>query len=83
MLACCLLMMLAGCATSGDVPIPPHRPLPPLAAADKEPCHDPGVKDGAIAQSELATNRLALADCKRRHGRVVEQYQDAEERSNQ
>lgn len=78
--------MLAGCATSDSAPpapVPVPRPLPPLAAGDAEPCPDPGVKDGANSKAELATNRLAFADCKRRHGRVVKQYQDAEQRSIQ
>jgi len=82
-LALSLLTMLAGCAASADVPVPKPRPLPPLAAADAETCPDPGVREGGNAKTELATNRLAFADCKRRHGRVVKQYQDAEQRSIQ
>ncbi len=76
--------MLAGCALSGNkIPVPATRPVPPLSAEDKAACADPGVRDNAIAQAEIGRQRLALAECSRKHGRVVSQYQDIERLSAQ
>lgn len=77
-------MMLASCALSGSkVPVPAIRPVPPLSAEDKAACVDPGVRDHAVAQAEIGRQRLAFAECTRKHGRVVNQYQDIERLSAQ
>lgn len=78
-----LLTMLAGCKASGRIPVPSPRPVPPLVPGDAAPCPDPGVKPGIHLGTVLAKNRYALAECSRRHGRVVAQYQDVERRSSQ
>ncbi|WP_168168909.1 hypothetical protein [Shinella sp. HZN7] len=54
-----------------------------MSAEDKAACVDPGVKDNAVAQAEIGRQRLALAECTRKHGRVVNQYQDIERLSAQ
>lgn len=77
-------MMPAGCALSASkVPVPAIRPVPPLSAEDRAACADPGVKDNAAAKAEIGRQRLALAECSRKHGRVVSQYQDLERLSAQ
>lgn len=72
-------MMLAACAPSAEeigagLAVP--SPLPPLSAEDAAPCPDPGVRAGQPALTELARNRVALAVCRDRHGRVVALYED-------
>lgn len=68
-------MMLGGCATSGErVITAPVKPLPEAPADLVEPCPDPGVRTGKPALAELARNRLALAQCRDRHGRLVDFY---------
>jgi len=79
LLAFSALMMLAGCATSDDrIPVPVPRGVPPLSAQDEEPCPDPEPKPGADARAEVGRQRLALKECRQRHGRVVQQYHDVE-----
>lgn len=79
-----VLMTLSACAGLGNKPpatIPPDEAaaliIPELSAEDARPCYDPGVPDGADALVVIADTRVALADCARRHGRVVDQYNDA------
>lgn len=70
-------MMLGGCATSGErVIVAPVKPLPEAPADLTEACPDPGVRAGKPALSELARNRVALAKCRDRHGRLVTFYRD-------
>lgn len=52
-------------------------PIPDLSPADKKPCYDPGVPAGVDARVILADTRVALADCRNRHQRVVRQHADA------
>lgn len=63
---------LAGCQTSGN--------LPPLSASLVAKCSDPGVRAGKPALTELARNRLALAECSHKHRDIVSFYQDLERR---
>ncbi|MCV6603412.1 MAG: hypothetical protein OIF54_17920 [Cohaesibacter sp.] len=45
-------------------------------------CQDPGVKAGRDARRELARNRAALADCKKRHRDMVTFYGDVRQLHN-
>lgn len=48
--------------------------VPKLDSRDEAGCYDPGVdRDAFVAVGE---NRVALADCRRRHKNVVDQYND-------
>ena len=68
-------MMLGGCATSGErVIVAPAKPLPEAPAELAQTCPDPGVRAGKPALSELARNRVALAQCRDRHERLVTFY---------
>jgi hypothetical protein len=40
------------------------------------PCKDPGVKADEPVLTEFAKNRLALAECKRKHANAVKFYND-------
>lgn len=64
--------MLGGCKTSNDQKIA----LPVLPADLAALCKDPGVRAGRDARRELARNRAALADCKKRHRDTVQFYGD-------
>jgi hypothetical protein len=44
------------------------------------PCKDPGVKADAPVLTEFAKNRLALAECKRKHANAVKFYDDMRRR---
>lgn len=68
-----LLMTTLVSACSGSGNGTPYTP-PPLDPRDEAECDDPGV--GSEAISSLAQNRVALADCARRHANVVQQYND-------
>lgn len=46
--------------------------MPRLDPRDEASCVDPGVRGNAI--QALADNRFALAECSRKHGNVVGQY---------
>ena len=73
------LMMLAGCASfvePAPAPLIEPAPLPPAPADLVEPCPDPGVREGQPALTELARNRVALAVCRDRHGRLVAFHTD-------
>jgi hypothetical protein len=65
---------LFGCATSdkGLAPIS----LPVLPADLALACRDPGVRAGQPALGELARNRLALAECSRKHRDTVTFYEE-------
>lgn len=67
-----MVLLLAGCKTSGSTP----PILPPLPADLAVGCYDPGVRAGRSALTELARNRQALAECRRRHGETVTFYDD-------
>ncbi len=78
-----VLMTLSACAGLGNKPpatIPPGTAttliIPELSVGAARSCYDPGVPDGADALVVIADTRVALADCVRRHGRVVAQYRD-------
>ena len=77
--------MLSACAAlGGKPPVPASEPLPalvipPLPVEDARVCHDPGVPDGASAFEVIAETRVALGDCRRRHTRVVAQYEAIED----
>ncbi|MDZ7822997.1 MAG: hypothetical protein U5K75_02425 [Ahrensia sp.] len=84
-----VLMMLGGCAISGAdfnararaeaqavAPAISPQALPDIPALDALACRDPGVTAGQPALNQLAENRLALGECRRRHGRVVNFYKD-------
>ncbi|MCH2165926.1 MAG: hypothetical protein MK098_14965 [Marinovum sp.] len=74
-------MMLSACAGSGNSPVAQlpsqdttARIVPELSSEDARACYDPGVPDGVSALEIIADTRVALGDCKRRHARVVTQY---------
>lgn len=67
-------MTLAACGTSGRVPV--SVALPPMPQSTASPCKDPGVKADEPALTEFAKNRLALAECKRKHANAVRFYND-------
>lgn len=74
LLATFLTIFVSGCETSGK-PILQAPPIPPLDPRIEAPCPDPGVRGDYL--SALTANRLALAECRRRHQNVVESYNDA------
>jgi hypothetical protein len=76
-------MMLNGCAKSGNKSAAPPivdleataiAVIPALSREDKKRCYDPGIPAEVDALEIIANHRLALGDCRRRHGRVVAQY---------
>lgn len=67
-----ILMSASACNVFGRAPQLEH--VPALDPRDEAECTDPGV--GAEAIVALAENRVALADCARRHANVVRQYND-------
>lgn len=94
-MACVLLLVmttLQGCATSRSQETAVSAPtiatfaLPDLDPRDAQRCYDPGVRADAQALVELGRTRVALADCRRKHGRVVKAYttlQELNAQSNQ
>lgn len=70
-----LMMFVNACSKSNkgtaDVPIPRLDPR------DEKPCYEPGVSTDAL--DSLVENRIALAECRRKHGNVVQQYNDVVE----
>ncbi len=73
------MMTLAACATSGSR-VAASVTLPPMPQSTASPCKDPGVKSGAPVLTEFAKNRLALAECKRKHANAVKFYDDIRRR---
>jgi len=67
-----LTTFVSGCLGSTEPTIVVGTPVPKLDPRDEATCPDPGVRGNAV--QALAENRLALADCRRRHANVVEQY---------
>lgn len=70
-----LAALLAGCLHSGR-PGAIQSELPPLPGTLALDCHDPGVRADRPVLVEFAHNRLALADCRRRHRDTVSFYDD-------
>lgn len=66
-----LLTSVSGCFGSGDPVSAPYQ-APVLDGRDAEVCYDPGIKGDSI--SALSDTRTALADCRRKHTNVVNQY---------
>lgn len=52
--------------------------MPALDARDATACYDPGV-EGTYSEA-LTANRVALADCRRKHGNVVAQYEEVRDK---
>lgn len=69
-LALCLLTSLSACGPSIEVAVP--QKAPPLARQDSAVCRDGQLSGDAI--SDLVDHRLALAECRRKHDRVVKFY---------
>ena len=70
-LAALLVLTLgSGCLGSNEAAAPYQAP--PLDPRDEKACYDPGVGDEAI--STLGSTRVALADCRKKHQNIVEQY---------
>ena len=63
--------MLSACAPSVS---PPQLRLPPLPGDLATACRDPGVRAGKTMLGELARNRLALAECSKKHRDTVTFY---------
>lgn len=74
------LTMLQGCSKSSETlpglyaPTIASSALPDLDVRDQQRCYEPGVIIGEQALVELGRTRVALADCRRKHGRVVKAY---------
>ena len=64
-------MLVSGCFGSGSDKPAPYQ-APPLDPRDEKVCYDPGIKGDSI--SALGDTRTALADCRRKHKNVVNQY---------
>lgn len=73
-----LTTFVSGCfGLTETVYVPAGTTVPALDPRDEAVCPDPGVVGTAL--SALADNRLALADCRRRHANVVGQYNSVRE----
>jgi len=70
-LALLILLSLIACGPSSSALL---VKAPPLDPRDEAECYDPGV--GAEAISTLGETRVALADCRKKHQNVVEQYNE-------
>jgi len=64
------MIFVSGCFGSNESAAPYQAP--PLDPRDEKACYDPGVTDEAF--ESLAQNRLALAECRKKHANVVGQY---------
>ena len=73
-----MLTTLAGCATSASRLVRPEIPALPGSLATA--CRDPGVTAGRTALAELARQRQALAECRRKHRDTVAFYDDLRRR---
>lgn len=71
-----LLMSVSGCGTSGSFVSPVE--IPKLDPRTESPCYDPGV-EGNYGEA-LTDNRVALADCRKKHGDAVNAYNDVRTR---
>lgn len=71
------MTFVSGCLGSTSSPVIVGAPVPRLDPRDEAACLDPGVQGNAI--EALADNRLALAQCSRKHGNVVGQYNEVYE----
>ena len=69
-LALCLLTSLSACGPSIEVAVPVKAP--PISRQDSATCRDGQLSGDAI--SDLVDHRLALAECRRKHARVVAFY---------
>ena len=58
-------------------PIEPGA-IPDLKPEDARKCPDPAVPEGVDEREIIADHRVVLGDCRRRHQRVVKQYQDVQ-----
>lgn len=70
MAALLILTLVSACSKSGEGAAPYQAPA--LDPRDEKPCYDPGV--GGEAITSLGQHRVALADCRKKHENVVEQY---------
>lgn len=70
-------MFVSACSESGK-PLTVSAPIPNLSGFARSPCSDPGVDRDAV--KAIAETRLALADCSRRKGAAVSQYDDVKAR---
>ena len=68
------LMMFASACSGLDSPPPISAPIPELSEFARSECRDPGVDRDAI--KAIAETRLALAECRRKKGAAVSQYED-------
>jgi len=69
-----LTIFVSGCAGFNSPPPTVGTPVPRLDPRDEARCIDPGVRGNAV--QALADNRLALAECSRKHANVVGQYNE-------
>lgn len=72
-----LMTCVSACSESGSVPRV-AAPIPDLSAFARSECSDPGVDRDAI--KALAETRAALAECRRKKGAAVAQYDDVKTR---
>lgn len=70
-LAGLILLSLIACAPSNEAT--PYQ-APALDPRDEKACYDPGVGEDAI--ETLGAHRVALAECRRKHQNVVNQYNE-------
>lgn len=70
-LAGLILLSLIACAPSNEAA--PYK-APVLDPRDEKACYDPGVGEDAI--EALGAHRVALAECRRKHQNVVNQYNE-------
>lgn len=66
----CLLTTLSACDRS-DKPDVAVLTLPVMPAELRRECRDAALRQGTDARLALADTRLALAECRRRHGATV------------
>lgn len=72
--------MLQGCLGSTSqlpgqsAPTLASSALPDIPVRDQARCYEPGVNVGEQPLVELARTRVALADCRKRHWRLVQSY---------
>lgn len=69
-----LALALGGCSIFTPRPVPVPLTLPPMPHEIASPCRDPGVRAGQLGLGEFARNRLALAECSRKHRAAVSFY---------
>ena len=70
-----MMIFASACSPSFDPgPVAVRPVLPALPVEMVQECEEPGVDRDAIVA--LTENRVALADCRRRHNAVVDFYHD-------